>query len=137
MQSTAEIACIEPRYVRDIWPAIKPLLKAAIDRTRISAWQPIADDILSGKSLVWLCRDGGKILCAGATSLKLTDFGLVCVVVACGGSDMDRWVHLLDRVELYAKAEGCARMRIFGRRGWLRILPDYRMQAVILDKELH
>lgn len=137
-QMMANIICVAPARVFEIWRDVEPLLKSAIDRTRLSAWQPIADDILRGKSLLWLCKDGERILCAGATSLQKTDFGMVCVITACGGTDMRRWVGLLDRVEIYAKAEGCRCIRIFGRRGWSRVLEDdgYAVQSVVLEKEI-
>ncbi len=134
--SSAEIACVEPRQVRDFWPLVKPLLKSAIDKTRLSRWQSIADDILCGKSLLWLCVDKGKILCAGATSLQITDSGLVCVITACGGTDLKRWVHLLEKVEIYAKAEGCRCVRILGRPGWSRVLTGYDVKSVVIEKDL-
>lgn len=136
MPSRVEIACVNPDQVRRIWPRVAPLLKSAIDRTRISSWDAVANDILFGNSLLWLCLDGDEIMCAGATSLQKTDFGMACVVVACGGSDMSRWLGLLEKVEAYAKAEGCRCVRIFGRRGWERVLDGYGATNVVLEKEL-
>lgn len=137
MPCRVEIVCIEPSRVHEIWWRVAPLLKSAIDKTGISAWRPIADDILYGDSLLWVCREGETILCAGATSLQKTDSGSVCVITACGGSDMSRWVGLLEKVEIYAKAEGCRCIRIFGRRGWLRVLKGYRAPNIVLEKELN
>lgn len=136
MPSKVEIACVEPGRVGEIWPLVAPLLKSAIDRTRLSAWRDIADDIFYGDSLLWVAIEGEKILCATATSLQKTDFGTVCVITACGGTDMRRWIDLLARIESYAKAEGCRCTRIFGRRGWMRVLDGYSMSSVVLEKEL-
>ena len=46
------------------------------------------------------------------------------------------WIGLIARLEDYAKGEGCRAMRIYGRRGWLRILPDYRQIAIVAEKQL-
>ena len=35
-----------------------------------------------------------------------------------------------------ARREGCARVRIYGRKGWLRVLDGYAQKYVIMDKEL-
>jgi hypothetical protein len=43
---------------------------------------------------------------------------------------------LLAGLERYAKSENCQTMRIFGRRGWERLLPDYAPARVLLQKEL-
>ncbi|WP_342712175.1 hypothetical protein AAFG13_12535 [Bradyrhizobium sp. B124] len=49
---------------------------------------------------------------------------------------MKRWLPLLDGIEAYARDEGCVRVRIYGRKGWLRVLDRYREKHVILDKDL-
>ena len=49
---------------------------------------------------------------------------------------MKLWLHLLDRHREFARAEGCDAMRIIGRKGWARVLKDYRAKRVILEKEL-
>jgi hypothetical protein len=38
--------------------------------------------------------------------------------------------------ETFAKAEGCAAIRIHGRRGWAREFPDYRLTRILLEKNL-
>jgi hypothetical protein len=50
--------------------------------------------------------------------------------------DRRQWLPLIAGLEAYARAEGCAAMRIYGRRGWLKLLPDYRTSRVLLEKEL-
>jgi hypothetical protein len=60
----------------------------------------------------------------------------VCVIVACGGSDMPRWLHLIEKIEDFARAEGCAATRIIGRKGWARVLAQYRTTRIVLEKEL-
>lgn len=71
------------------------------------------------------------------TCLQLTDVGKVCVITACAGNNMSRWLPLISGIETYAKEEGCTCVRIFGRKGWLRALKGYRAKFVILDKELN
>jgi hypothetical protein len=60
----------------------------------------------------------------------------VCVIIACGGIDMPRWLPLIEGIEKYARAEGCAAVRIVGRKGWARVLPDYRVHRVVLERKL-
>lgn len=59
-----------------------------------------------------------------------------CVVVLCAGNDRKRWVHFIALLENYARNEGCKAMTIHARKGWMRVLPDYRLSRVILKKEL-
>ncbi|VIO77386.1 hypothetical protein [Bradyrhizobium ivorense] len=91
---------------------------------------------MSGRSLLWLAWDALTIQAAAATVLINSEVGKVCVITACGGVGMKRWLPLLDGIEAYARDEGCKRVRIYGRKGWMRVLEGYREKHVILDKDL-
>jgi len=136
MPSTAELICVDPKRVREVWPHVSPLLKAACYRTGLNAFRDIEADILAGRSLLWMAWNGRTVESAAATILINSEIGKVCIVTACGGSDMKRWLPLIGRIETYAKAEGCRRVRIYGRKGWLRVLEGFEEKHVIMDKEL-
>ena len=134
--SSAGLVCVDPHCVQAIWPHVAPLLKAACHRTRLNAFEDIEADIRSGRSLLWLAWSGCAIEAAAATILINSEIGKVCIITVCGGSGMRRWLPLLDEIEAYAKREGCVRVRIYGRRGWLRVLDGYAQKHIIMDKEL-
>jgi hypothetical protein len=50
---------------------------------------------------------------------------------------MKRWLPLIEQIEAYAKREGCMRVRIYGRKGWSRVLKNYEERFSIMDKELN
>lgn len=135
----ADLVCVDPAKAPEMWPHIEALLRKAHTRTGFALFSDLQRDILTGRSLVWLAWNGESIEAAAATELHPTDGGLVCAIRACGGSDdadIKQWLPLLERIEQFAKAEGCARMRLVGRKGWLRVLEDYREKHVVLEKEL-
>ncbi len=140
MRSRVELVCADPKRVHEIWPLAAPLLHAAIARTGLSAFADLERDILRGDALLWLAVGGGEgapmIEATASTSLQLTDAGKVCVITACSGKDMTRWLPLIAGIETYAKEEGCRRVRIFGRKGWLRVLDGYEEEHIVMDKEL-
>jgi len=137
----AELVCVDPGRVHEIWPAVAPLLRRAIARTGLSAFADIERDILTGQALLWIAASGeGSSVAVDAvasTCLQQTDAGKVCVITACAGANMSRWLPLITGIEDYARDEGCTCVRIFGRKGWLRVLEGYRAKFMILDKELH
>lgn len=141
MPSSAELVCVDPKRVHEIWPHVAPLLRKAILRTGLSAFADIECDILDGRALLWIAVSGEgsrlAIEAVASTSLQQTDAGKICVITACAGMHMSRWLPLIADIETYARSEGCTRVRIFGRKGWLRTLEGYRAKHIILDKELH
>ncbi|AWM04824.2 hypothetical protein [Bradyrhizobium amphicarpaeae] len=132
----AQLVSVDPGYVREVWPLVAPLIERAIVTTGLSAFAAIEQDILVGASLLWVAWNGAVIEAAAATSLQQTDAGKVCVITACAGTGMTRWLPLIGGIESYAQAEGCRYVRIFGRRGWARVLEGYEETHAIIDKRL-
>lgn len=132
----AQLLCIDPEYMHEIWPSVAPLLKQAIAKTGLSAFATIERDILDGASLLWVAWNGSAIEAAASTSLQQTEAGKVCVITACAGAGVTRWLSLIHGIEAYAVAEGCHCVRIFGRKGWGRILEGYEQTYAIIDKRL-
>lgn len=128
------LVCVDPDSLPDIWGHVSPLIRRAMRDAVISSFEHIEKELFSDKAQLWIVWDGQAILCAGITQLY-KDKG-VCLITACGGESREKWLHVLPEIEAFAKAEGCTRTMIIGRKGWLRELKDYRLAQVILEKEL-
>ncbi len=134
--SSVELCCVDPKRIHEIWPVVAPLLRAACRRTQLNAFADIEADVICGRSLLWLAWNGHAVEAVATTILISTEIGKVCIITACGGAGMKRWLPLIRQIESYARNENCRRVRIFGRKGWLRALAGYEQRNVILDQEL-
>lgn len=135
MPSRAELVCVDPARVQEFWPHVAPFIRDAIEKTRISDPQDIEADILNGRSLLWLAWSG--VIEAAAASQVVNVMGdKVCIITACGGANRERWLPLIEGIENYARLIGCSKVRIFGRKGWLRVLDGYEARNVIMDKDI-
>lgn len=57
-------------------------------------------------------------------------------IIGGAGRFYDNWLDDLKQLETYAKEQGCTRVTITGRRGFQRLLKDYTLKRVELEKEL-
>jgi hypothetical protein len=130
-----ELICVDPKRVHEIWPHVAGLIHSAVKRTNLSHTLDIAYDTLHGDGLLWIAWDG-TIKAAATTSLVRTDRDKVCILTACAGEDMALWLPLLGKIEAYARNEGCACVRIYGRKGWARVLEGYQVEHIILERQL-
>lgn len=135
MLSRADLLCVPPDRVREFWPHVEPLIRGALERTELSDPRDIERDILSGSSLLWLAWADG-IEAAAASQVVRIGEKKVCIITACGGANRERWLPLIEGIENYARIEGCSCVRIYGRKGWLRVLGGYEAKHVIMDKDL-
>jgi len=121
----------------DLWPHIRSMVGQAPVKTDMGRLSELDTDVLSGRALLWVAHsDGHGIEAATVTRLDLTERSKVCTILACGGKGRSRWLHLLSGIEAYAKAEGCDGVRLYGRRGWKRALPDYREIGIVMERKL-
>lgn len=121
--------------MHEFWPLAKGLIRAAIEQTDLNDFSDIEYDVLSGDQLLWLAV-GEKIEAAAVTHLIKSSGGPVLIITACSGHHRERWLPLFTRIEDYARAEGCKCVRIYGRKGWQRVLHGYHVEHVILEKAL-
>jgi hypothetical protein len=158
MRRTPRLVCVPPDRAAAIWPHVRALILAAMKRGGLSSFRPVEANVLAGDALLWLAWDGAHVQAAAVTELHATEWRKACVIVACGAPSgrsrpsiaredgrqpplrramgMAAWLPLLAGIETYARAAGCACVRIMGRKGWARALPTYRTTRIVLEKEL-
>jgi hypothetical protein len=136
MPCTVELLPVAPRLVEGIWPHAGPLIKRAMDRTELGNFGDVEREVLDGKQQLWLAWNGTAIEAAAVTRIVLIGQRKICILVACGGHGRKRWLPLIAGIEQFARNEGCAAMRIIGRKGWQRILADYHANYVVMDRKL-
>jgi hypothetical protein len=128
---SVDLLCVNPADIAKTWPLARDLIRAAIERTKLSEFTDIEKDVLEGRQLLWLAISD-HVEAAATTQLSAG----ICILTACSGHQRERWLPLFARIEKYAKDECCSTMRIYGRRGWERVLDGYHVEHVVLEKDL-
>lgn len=138
MSPSVKLFCIDPELVHKIWDRATDFIKPAMQRGGMGDFSEVERDVLSGDALLWVAYDpvAMEILAGAVTQLTIENEIKTCTIVACGGKGWSRFGHFVERLEQFAKDEGCSGVRICGRKGWARVLPGYRIKRVILEKAL-
>lgn len=128
------LLCVAPDQIDKFWPVVEPLIDAAYEKMDevmpdVRAW------LIEARGLLWVLVDNDGIQAACTTSLVARRGGKALRVVACGGSQAD-WAGCMDAIATYARAEGCYKVVIDGRRGWSRVLPGYDPVCVSFEKRI-
>lgn len=118
------------------WYDALALLRPALEMNGDFTATSIKRALDKGDLQLW-CHFGGEAMNMAVVT-ELADFALrrVCLILLIGGNDMDEWLHHLATIEAWAKDKGAQVGRLYGREGWAKVLPDYRLRGVILEKEL-
>lgn len=134
------VGVIEPHKLRapQVAAAVAPLLDRALHfcRGQYTLTQ-VAQLIDEGAFVLW-----GVVGPEGLSGVFVTEIdrahasGPVLTVVLMGGEQSNLWLHLEPVVADYARARGCVKMQLIGRRGWSRVLKHWRQVAVVMETDL-
>ena len=122
----------------ETWPKAEPLIREAMRRGGgISNFASVAQSVQEQRALLWVaCDRDGSLFAAAVTRFIEPEGRKVCDIIACGGLERTRWIPLIRPIEEFARAEKCTAMQITGRKGWARVLGDYKVRFFVLEKEL-
>lgn len=133
---------VQIEHLKSIGVLIHDLILEVVERSRGSFTpQGISEKLYTQDWQLWVIWEGGesnyKILAAFATELhREMGGGLVCSMPFATGEHSEKWVHLLEEVETWARRQGCTKMKMSTRPGWARRLGDYKKTHIILEKDL-
>jgi hypothetical protein len=125
-----ELVPVDTPLVAGIWPHTREMVKRGMSRADAGDFERTERELFAGLQQLWLAWNGKAIEAIAVTQLTTIGDKKFCVIVACSGHGVRRWVHLIAGLEQFAKAEGCK------AKGWERALENYRIKHVVIDKEL-
>ena len=131
-----KLICVPPDRASEAMPLAKTHIEEALERTDISKPEIVVEDILSGRALLWLAAEGTNVVGAGVTQLIEGRQGKICEIVAWGAHEQSKCAKLLGVIHKYASDEKCSLVRLIGRKGWAKRLPDYKIRALIMEKAI-
>ena len=133
-----KVTCVTGSDVGSWELALATLAKAFEPGMADETFDMLVGDLFGSRSLLWLAHTGQEVHGAATTKVVCYPNGrLVCVITACAGHSFKAWRHGLQEIEKYAKARGCAAVRLSGRPGWKILKSDgYREPWIMLEKEL-
>ncbi len=133
--------------VDEFWHIALPYLVLADVHSKKMDARQYRDLCKNGTMDLWLvyfpeeiCTDGksGDFFGAFVTEIVTHLSGIkVARILSLGGKSMNRWIHLTDLVEEWARQNSCDSLEIGGRKGWGRVYPDYKLIEYVFSKELN
>lgn len=125
------VFCLGPEQIDSLWDEFSHHLYR-LERDGYLMAEEVRADLRDATYQLWGLQDKRRIV--GVVVTRIT--GRVCEVVGGAGSaSYDDMRELHRKIEGWARDIGCSRMRLQGRKGWLRVL-GYEQTGIIAEKEL-
>lgn len=120
-----------------IWSQVVPHIERALDGSYST--YDILNNIQDNRMQLWISWNNTDKRVEAAFVTEVCDYPQIRTMrwVLAGGNNMEEWLNpLLEKVENWAKKNKCQRLEIVGRKGWTKVLRDYKPQATYFVKEL-
>ena len=122
------IEAIPPARVQSVWEQAQPILQRACEHSGERTTHDVLMALLSGHAQLWRVHDDAWCV----TEIVNYPRKKVANVSIVGGRNAKRWCReLADTCIDWAKRYQADEIRIVGRRGWLRWLPEAQETTVM------
>lgn len=111
-----------------IWPSVEPMVVHSLNETgfnRAYGSSDILSEVYKGHKQLFICVVDNKLKGFAVTHIVDYPKERITDIFLCGGEQMNDWVlKLWQTLKQHAKDAGCGSIRAFGRKGWVKVLPD-------------
>lgn len=130
------IFLLDPVNLTTVWRDVEQYIYEALtDGIPRNDLGDIYDKLLRGEMHLWMVYSD-KLEAVVVT--RFIDYPLAKAlrIVICIGKGYNRWVHLIQEIERWARQMDCGLIECVARPGWERVLHDYKKSHVILERRL-
>lgn len=97
----------------------------------------VKEALVTAHAQLWGAHDDGRVLGIWITRIENVGSRKRGLLWIAAGSPLEVGLKLYHEfTEPWLKQQGCEYVQIVGRKGWQRVLPEYREAGVILEKVL-
>src|SRR2546430_17119313 len=104
--SGCRLLCIPHDQTEQFWPHVAPLIKAAMEKGRLSDYAGVEDSVRGGSALLWIAWNGEKIKAAAVAEVGPANGEKICTIVAFGGNRPGQRLDLLPGPVGSAQGQG-------------------------------
>jgi len=135
--SNFDIGLVSIEDIPYIWDQIESHLERAVPHSE-GELEP--DDFMSaladGEMQLWVALQEDIIVASMITQIASYPRKRVLKIITIAGEDMHKWIDNLYMVEDWALEHGCTSLECWGRKGWLKVLKDWKCSYHIITKDL-
>ena len=140
MQTKTELIQFTKEEIDKVWPLAKELVhKACVRAGSFVNEEHIKKYCKEGTMQLWLVvTESNDVLCVCVTEIRKYPNYSICDTRIVTGKRYKDWFHYVDRIADWAKGQGCKKMEIFARPGYVPLFKQrgYLATHIQVEKEL-
>ena len=94
------------------------------------------DAIYEREMQLWVAVDGDELLASMVTQIVNYPRKRIMRIISIAGKSMEEWIEYMPIIEDWALEHGGVSLECWGRKGWLKVLKDWKCSYHIITKDL-
>ncbi len=134
---SCKVGVVHPDEVPKLWKKVLPQIERCVPHSEGEMEAPdFYVALVDGEMQLWIAVEDEEVIASMVTQIVPYPAKKVLRVIAIAGEDMDKWFHFQPDLEEFAILMGCSSLEAWGRKGWKKILKDWKDSYVVYTKEL-
>ena len=128
---------VQPEDIAYIWEDVAPLLEMVKEHTE---GELETDDFLEplthGNMQLWIATEDKDIHAVMVTQFVIYPQKNILRIISLAGDDFEKIRNFQEIIEGFAIKNECTALEMWGRKGWKKLLPDWRDNYIVYTKDL-
>ena len=128
---------VQPEDIAYIWEEVAPLLEMVQEHTE---GELETDDFLEplthGNMQLWIATEDKDIHAVMVTQFVIYPQKNILRIISLAGDDFEKIRNFQEIIEGFAIKNECTALEMWGRKGWKKLLPDWRDTYIVYTKDL-
>ena len=128
---------LEPEDVAYVWEEVVPLLARVAPHTE-GEMEPddYIEPLTHGDMQLWVVVENKHVNAALVTQIIPYPQKKVLRLISLAGENFQEIKDFLEMVEVFALKNGCTALEMWGRKGWKKLLSDWKDSYIVFTKDL-
>lgn len=129
---------VSPEDVPYLWEDVAPMLaKVRQHNEGELETDDFLDNLMQGNMQLWVVTEGHTIIISMVTLIADYPQKKILRIVALAGKDFKEVnKNFISMLEAYAIKNECSALELWGRKGWKKMLPDWKDSYIVFTKDL-
>ena len=128
---------LQPEHVAYIWEDVAPMLARVTSHTE-GELEPddFIEPLTHGEMQLWIVIEDKEIIAALITQVIPYPQKKVLRLISLAGEDFSKFKDFISMVESFAIRSECSSLEMWGRKGWKKLLPDWKDSYIVFTKDI-
>jgi hypothetical protein len=128
---------LEPEDVAYVWEEVVPLLARVAPHTE-GEMEPddYIEPLTHGDMQLWVVVENKRVNAALVTQIIPYPQKRILRLISLAGENFQEIKDFLEMVEVFALKNGCTALEMWGRKGWKKLLSDWKDSYIVFTKDL-